>query len=711
MQFELRPLALALSSAALFTIAGCGSGGDAASGGGAPGAPAGPAAPVAPTLSGIAASGAAFTDAVITVIDRTGATVGTSEPVGSNGRYSVTLAADAQAPFVLIASRSGAPGEMQTMVSVLESAESTTVNVTPITHLVASRLSPSGDPLKLADAIAAGRSQVSAASVAAAVTEIRQILAPVLAATGTSETDLLKGDFAADGTGYDRLLDSIRVEIIPTDAASSNIEIGIRQTGSDDTTPPPAIQFSSAQSSVASIVAANDITASSVGGAPIASETLVASGTSELIAALLRGLNACYALPTHVRVNLSTTAATAANIVAPECRNIFAGNDPANFKNGGARVGGGPNKPFRGMFFDGGTGTVFSQGNYEYTRPSDGRIVVSYRNRHETFDTFTVQSEDGKLKLVGNGYEYPVEVVPSQQLRRHITLGQEAFSYYSTGYNLSVGNVTQGGASILDRVEVTTPRGNVLTLRPRPGRSQLVLQYNYLPNPAGSTDAVNGLSNTGELRLRSVYVDAATPANPSPRAKESARLYFANPANFPDDASIESMRAQSVWTFRYYLAADPATLAATQTFRTRTRPLSIRELRHQGLMALDEATLTRLRAASNPPGTVPEGQSLLPASAPLEPFAWTVPDTALPPTSASLFGLLSGTATPFDDGVRFGSTDRSAQILCPAGDAQCHPTVNGAYAENTYMNGISFDSSDATGRSFSMYYSMVRLNP
>ena len=716
MQFELRPLALALSSAALFTIAGCSSSDDAASGGGAPGAPAEPPAPVALTLSGTAASGAAFTDAVITVIDRTGATVGTSEPVGSNGRYSVTLAADAQAPFVLIASRPGAPGEMQTMVSVLESAESTTVNVTPITHLVASRLAPSGDPLRLAGDIAAGRSQVSAASVAAAVTEIRQILVPVLAATGTTETDPLKADFAVDGTGYDRLLDSIRVEIIPADATSSNIEIGIRQTGGDDTAPPPVIQFSSAQSSVASIVAANDITASSVGGAPIGSATLVASGTSALIAELLRGLNACYALPTNVRVDLSTTAATAANIVAPECRNLFAGNDPASFKNGGARVGGGQNKPFRGMFFDGGTGTVFSQGNYEYTRPSDGRIAVSYRNRNadgdETFGTVMVQLEDGKLKLIGNGYDYPAEVVPSQQLRRQITLGQEPFSYYSTGYNLNVANVTQGGgASIFDRVEVTTPRGNVLTLRPRPGRSQLVLQYNYLPNPTGFTDAVNGLSNTGELRLRSEYADAATPANPPPRVKETARLYFANPANFPDDAAIESIAAQSVWTFRYYLAAAPATLAATQVVRTRTRPLSIRELRYQGLMALDEATLARLRAASNPIDTPPEGQTLLPSSAPLEPFTWTVPDRALPPTSATLYGLVTGTTTPFDDGVRVGSTERAAQIVCPAGDVQCHPTVNGAYAENTYMNGVSFVSTDATGRSFSMYYSMVRLNP
>lgn len=708
MNLELRHLALAVSGAVLLTLAGCG-GGD-----GTPAASATPAAPVAVTLSGIAASGAAFTDALVTVIDRTGKTVGTSEPVGGDGRYAVTLAAGAQAPFVLIASRAGAPGETQTLVSVLDSAESTTINVTPITHLIASRLSVSGDPSRLADDLSEGRAQLDAERVAAAVDEIRQILAPVLAATGTSETDPLRADFAVDGTGYDRLLDSIRVEIIPADAASSNIEIGIRQTGADDSTPPPVIQFNSAQD-VTAITTANQITEGSVGGTAITSNTLVASGTSVLIAELLQGLNHCYALPTHQRVDQSSTAATAANIVAPECRNVFTGNDPAGYRNNGATVGGGLNKPFRGMFFDGGTGSVFSQGSYEYTRASDGHIVIGYRNRSadgdETFGSFMARAEDGRLKLVGNQYDYPGEVTASHQLRQQITLGQEPYSYYSVGYSLNVANVLQGGNPIFARVEVTTPRGVVVNLRPRSGRSSLVLQYTYLPNPTGATDPVNGLSNSGELRLRSEYADTSIPADPPPRARETARTFFANPANFPDDASIEAMPAQSVWTFRYYLAADPANLAAVQTVRTRARPLSIRELRYQGLMALDEATIARFQAASNPLGTPPEGHSLLPGGAPLEPFTWTVPDGALAPTSASLFGLLSGTNTPFDDGVRFGSTDRSAQILCPTGDAQCHATVSGAYAADTYVNGVAFSSVDATGRTFSKYYSMNRLNP
>jgi len=392
---------------------------------------------------------------------------------------------------------------------------------------------------------------------------------------------------------------------------------------------------------------------------------------------------------------------------------VFAGNDPAAFKNGGATVGGALNKPFRSMFFDAGTGLVFSQGSYEYTRASDGHVVLGYRSRtaagDESFGTFVARAEDGKLKLIGSQYDYPGEVVALQQLRRQVSLGQEAFDYYSVGYTLGVANLRQGGASIFDRVEVTTPRGRTLKLRPRPGRSMLVLQYDYLPNPTGATDPVNGLSNSAELRLRSEYVDAATPVLPRPSAKESGRLYFAKPANHPDDASIESIPANSVWTFRYFLASDPGTPAATQTFRARSRPLSIRELRQQGLAELDTTTVERLRADANPAGTLPEGQVRLPAG-PLA-FSWTVPARALAPTSGTLFGLLSGTMTPFDDGARIGSSRRAAQIACPDGDAQCNPGVSGAYAANTFMTGLQLVASDATGRSFSSFYSTVKLNP
>lgn len=201
---SLSSLAAALLSAALLTVAGCG-------GGSTPPTP----EPPSITLSGVAATGAAFVDAVITVIDSTGAVVGTSEPVGTDGVYAVTLSANAKAPFVLVASRTDANGDTQTLVSVVESATQTTANVTPITTLIASRLSSSGDPTKLDEELAAGTVEITPQAVADTVAEVKAILAPLLAATGTADANPLTDSFTTDGTGYDRLLDSISITIVP----------------------------------------------------------------------------------------------------------------------------------------------------------------------------------------------------------------------------------------------------------------------------------------------------------------------------------------------------------------------------------------------------------------------------------------------------------------------------------------------------------------
>jgi hypothetical protein len=55
------------------------------------------------------------------------------------------------------------------------------------------------------------------------------MLAPLIAATGTEATNPLSGSFAVNGAGYDRLLDSVHVQITPASTTSSNIEVAVRQ--------------------------------------------------------------------------------------------------------------------------------------------------------------------------------------------------------------------------------------------------------------------------------------------------------------------------------------------------------------------------------------------------------------------------------------------------------------------------------------------------
>ena len=349
-----RALILTLESTALLALAGCG--GRDGDGGGNGSSPDNPPAPV--TLSGIAATGAAFTDAVVTVIDSTGATAGRSASVGGNGIFSVTLNPGAKPPYVLVASRTTGDGEVQSLVSVLESVSATTTNITPVTHLIASRLSPSGNPLKLANELASGTARITPEAVAATVQEVRQILAALLAATGTGAIDPLKGAFSVDGTGYDRLLDSLQISIVPATPTSSNVEVAVKQQLADGVQP-TAVRFASTATTVAPLPS-------------IDPATLVESGTSALIANFLKNLTSCYALPLAERINTSGPGGPA-DITAPACRSVFFGNDPAVFRSNGNTVG--LNKSFNGIYVNGGTGVLFSQGTYEFTR-SNGDLVM-----------------------------------------------------------------------------------------------------------------------------------------------------------------------------------------------------------------------------------------------------------------------------------------------------------------------------------------------
>jgi len=714
MKLKPKNLAMALASAVMLTLAGCG-GGDSTTSTTLPAAVTPttitPAVVTPTTISGVAATGAAFTDAVITVIDSTGAVVGTSSPVGADGTYSVTIGDGAKAPFVLVASRTTADGQVQTLVSVVESAmatmatTATTANVTPITNLIASLLSASGDPAKLASELAAGTVQITADAVAATVAEVKTILAPLLAATGTSSTDPLTGTFTVDGTGYDRLLDSLSISIIPASATSSNIEIAVKQQLPDGTQP-----------------ATTSFTSDSTTMAPLPTvdaTTLVEEGTSVKIANFLTELTTCYGVPFADRVNgvtgtVTAVVGTAADVKTPQCRSVFSGGDPANFLSSGNKVGRDANNngAFAGLFRAGATGVVFSQGTYEFTR-GNGDLVIGYKSKdtsnNEVFDTFVVRKDtaDGKLKLIGNLYKFPGGVSAYQQYRQFITLGQSAYNYHSTGYSFNVANKVDGlGNSIFARVVVTSPSGSTLTLKPSSGSSVL----NLVKGPLQSD-----ITGTSFLRLRSVYADSTTPISPAPSEIDPSLFFSSVPRT---DAEIAAIPGQSVWSFQYYftstyLTANPSvTDGLTQTYKTRARALTIAELKQQGLAQLSPAVIADIQTDPN----LLNGQPLLPENEAVGPIDFTVPTGALPVTQIKIFGRVNPFTTPqgarFDDAVAVRSTERAGTVACTKAsgtDAHCSTSVQGAYAPNAYANGLHLWSRDGAGREYANFYAMYKL--
>ena len=690
-----------LTSMALAALVACGGGGSGGSGSGGA---------TSVTLSGVAATGAAFTSGTITVIDSRGVKVGASTTLES-GNFSVTLDAGAVAPFVLIADRTNADGVTESLVSVAASASVTTVNITPVTHLIAARLSPTGDPLALATQLQASASVITADKVAATVSDVNALLAPALAATGTSSTvDPISATITTNGTGYDRLLDTLNIVITPS-GATSNIEVGFKVAQATADAQPPVIQLSS--NAAVSTVAAQ-VTAAA--GA-VTTATVVPSGTSALITGFLADLTSCFALPLTVRVDTATSntvaaTGTAANVTAQACKNVFFGSDPSQFLSNGARVGRDTenNGAFAGLFRPGATGVVFSQGTYEFTR-ANGDIVIGYKNRDtggaETYDTFVVRKDtDGKLKLIGNQYSYPGGVVAYHQARKFVTndfvtsASQTTFAYHSTGYDFKLPNLVDGnGNPIFNRVIVTTPRGNTLTLKPTTGGSNLNLVF-------GS----GTVSGTSFLRIRSAF-DDATQASVHPRVNDDS-LFFAG-TDFTE-AEVAAIPQQSVWKFDYYLAGNTtATPDASQSYKTRARALTLAELSTKGLARLTDASLSGLLARSPFRSQIP-----MPTDGPLTGLAYTVPTGALPPTSVKAFGRFvtvnAGVATNgarFDDAVTVRSTATTATIACApatAGDMHCG-TVAGTFAANTYMNGLHLHARDPQGREYSQFYAFYKL--
>lgn len=657
------------------------------------------------TISGTAATGAAFTDSKAAVTDSTGANVGTSSTIGVDGAYSVKLNAGAKAPFVVTATRTGEDGASESLVSVVASVSngSATANITPITNLIAARLSLSGDPTKLAAELAAKTATLSASNVTSKTDEVQKMLEPIISATETGSTNPLTGSFSVNGEGYDRLLDSIKISIVPASASSSNIEIGIKQRQADDAAP-VAIQFSSVDK------------AEAVAKLPtIEKTTLVESGTAVLIQSFLKQLTSCYALPLGSRVDSVPTSGlaigNASNVVATACKSAFFEDNPAKFKSNGNFVGRDAkgNGAFGSLFKEGANGLVFSQGSYEFTR-SNGDIVAGYKSRdtqgNESFDTFALRKDnDGKLKLIGNQYDYGGGVTAYQQLRTFVN--DAPSSYYSTGYALNVPLIN--GVAF---VKVKTPKDSLLTMVrgsdgmvfPKVNADRKPVQKDGVTLATRISEMVP--SGTSFVRIRSEYANGSSQA--SHPANRDGGLFFTE--TDAEDSEISGYGNQSVWAITYYNSSNE--VMGTQTYKTRARANTIAELRMQKWAVLDDSSRSSLIAKfERNTATAPSNNSYtkLPSSGLVEP-GWTVPSGALPPTSITLYGKDSSRVS-FADAQSVGSTKRSSTIACVNGSGEKHCLADGTgYTVGAFMTGLHLWSRDPFGREYASFYATYNLN-
>lgn len=650
-----------LSTALVIALASCGGGSSS---------------PVAPatgaTISGTAATGAAFAGATITVLDKSGTVVGTGTS-GTDGKFTITLSVGATGPFVLQAVR-----DDQTLVSVAADASTSTINITPITNLIAARLSASGDPAKLIDELKANATTLTADAIAAKVAEVVTALQPLLDAAGVTGNPITT-QFTADGTGADRVLDALQITVTPNGASGTTIEIAVK--GDDSITP--------------IIVSSSTTTLSAL---PTVDPTkLPPSGLATLIAAHLAKLTACLALPVADRVNTPETG-VATDIKATTCKEVFSNDDPTTFKSNGNVVA--ANGAFGGIFKDAATGTVFDSGNYAFTR-ANGDIVVSYRSTDASgnvnYDQFALRPDSTtaptKLQQIGNQYDYDGGIKPYQQLRSFVT--QATNDYYSVGWAISINNARVNGVPIFDRVEVVSPKNVTFTFKPRTGYGSLQLVR------SGS------VLGTSYIRLRGEYLSTSK-AGQDPAIADSTQFFV---GNGPDDATIQAIPTQTVWTFNYFLAGNTGTTPDTvQTYRTRARPLSIGELKQRAFAALTDTQLAGIASGIDP---IKNAVQLDATDAPGIDMNWTVPTGALPVINLRLWGS-AGTAG-FSDNKNVLSTARTGTVQCvksTANDAHCSGTTVGApsnYLTTDYVNALHLLGRESTSREFAHLYALYTI--
>ncbi|RYF50192.1 MAG: carboxypeptidase regulatory-like domain-containing protein [Comamonadaceae bacterium] len=497
----------------------------------------------------------------------------------------------------------------------------------------------------------------------------------------------MNGVLVADGTGADKVLDAVTVSVRP-DGDAANIEITLKVPANTE----GAILSRPFRTSDATVAPLDSPTAEQVAA-------LSDLPTPAQISAFLGRLDACFALPLTRRVSTASSDSqdaigTAADVVAPECRRLFVGDDPATFTANGGTVG--RNAAGRGawsaLFRQGPTGMVHDRGNFEYFRVKDGvnDKVLSYRwtDRFGNTDneTLVVRTEQGELKLTGNSNLYAATVRPVSEDREYLNMPE--YNAFTTGYNISIDNRIVAGRSVFDRVEVTPPwSATPIVFRPRDGLSYLV---------TGPTDD----AVTSILRLAAGYANPATAGN---LADRELRIPFASPQY--DEAMMRALKDQSLWKMEFFPAGGGS--SNVQTYRTLSRAQSIAEIRQLKFAQLTAAQRTELLQATATDGRITFGPpsasdpNNIDFSSEGGGDAWEVPAGAIAPTSVSVTGRVGAFGSQrFNDGSLVRNTARKTIIYCvPQSSADLHCVKQPSTSEFwQYAGGSSFNSIELWAR-------------
>ena len=629
---------------------------------------------------GTAATGAPLAGGTVQIYGADGVALLTSPAtVAADGSYTASIPASAKFPVIFVADDGS-----QKLVSVMASAtDSSTVNITQLTNLIAARISPTGDPANLLSEIGSGTT-ISSAGVQTKISDVLAAIQPLLTAHGLALTNSpISTSFMANGTGYDKMLDTLDIKIEPKGTAST-IELTVKQSVAENAQL-PKVSLSSSDSSVPILPTIN-------------AADLPADGLSTGLNDLLTRTTACYALPKSSRTN----GLAASNITANECKDLFVGNRPQDYKYSGHTV---KSTDDFGGIFTATTPVEFSSPRYYYTvgqdvfgGPHAGDVVFGFRwkdgyGNFQYVRNMVRQDTDGKYRFIGNQYAYPGGTGAYSQRRNFVMQADSTYSSVGYVFDLPCNYITK----FWKKINVTAPNGGKITLVPNVNVSSDVppvtsCNYSYYVIAGDATHDTAGdnssRTGTGFIRIRSQYEDATQVANGAhPRTSENGLAFLSSDMS---ESAIEAIPQFGVWKYEYFTTSFD-TPAATQYFKTIARAMTIAGFRDSVKLPslqtsyLDDLT-TLVRCPTSPGNPL---NCYIAPRAGAFPISWNVSDAALsissPPATyrTRIFGSYStsGPRIGFEDTSDVRSSARTTTISCGNGDLgsspQCQDGVTG----------------------------------
>ena len=657
------------------------------------------------TLQGVVASGAPVAGAQVILYDNSNNIVAGPASTKADGSYTLRLPAGASPPLLVVVTSPAGSTLSSLWPPASGGAITGTVNVTPLTNLLASTLSANGNPA-LAGAGGINLAQLSSSQIAANTHAILSLIAPVQSALGTSLTDLISGPFVANGNGVDLLLDSLQVSVLPNGSGSANVQMSVNQVLTSGAQPTTLVFTSSSSNPPPS-------NSNSLAAPP--SGTLVPAGLSAAMQAFVVNFNTCMAQPVATRANGSALSSSA-------CAALVANGNSADYLSNGKALA----SAWPMLFNTNETGGTLSNPQLRFgrmtilpgtaTQTATWVFTAAYTSPATSLtpgaislvrDNYYQPSAGAALVLLGDQNAYGANVRPIGQYREFVNDSQPD-AYWSSGYTVTVGNRTSGGVPIFSKVVVTPPQigtnpPSQITLVPTAGCSFLV------PQGYGCTNFLR--YDWGAFSTVPSGVIASNPADPSTYEsllfQTSSRLADADVVKLPDVSS---------WKFEFYLASNPTAIASTQYYRTSSRMLTLGELQAAGLPQLSSPTAAQLAAGSTLAvnhqfssylSTTPTSLAYAPPVSGGLAFGWN--QKAILGGAVTVFGYDNNTNLGFNDSQDFYSAATSATVVCSdqtISDLHCH---GGNYVAGTGIIGIELSTSDADQRDFSRFYALYKL--